>query len=80
MKIKDIAPNFWVLEEVETGRYDVNSDRRKPMKGDTRKPKLTLRGINKLKKLRATKEMEMVNKQELMSTMYGLPDESSDMA
>lgn len=39
---------------------------------DTRKPKLTLRMINRLKKIRSTKNLEMAKKQELLGIMYGL--------
>lgn len=46
---------------------------------DIRKPKLTLRMLNKLKKLRATNELENVKKESLLSVMYGAsPDEDSE--
>lgn len=39
---------------------------------DTRKPTLTLRMVNRLKKIRSTKNLEMVKKQELLGIMYGI--------
>ena len=38
---------------------------------DTRKPKLTLKMINRLKKIRATKDLEMVKKEQFLGVMYG---------
>lgn len=43
-----------------------------PNLGDTRKPKLTLKMINRLKKIRSTKNLEMVKKQGLLGVMYGI--------
>ena len=37
-----------------------------------RKPKLTLKMINRLKKIRSTKNLEMAKKQDLLGIMYGL--------
>lgn len=38
---------------------------------DERKPKLTLKMLNRLKKIRSTKNLEMSKKQELLGIMYG---------
>lgn len=38
----------------------------------TRKPRLTLKMINRLKKIRSTKNLEMAKKQDLLGIMYGL--------
>lgn len=44
---------------------------------DTRKPKLTLKHINKLKKIQAIRQMDGIRRQELLSVMYGAPSEDS---
>lgn len=86
MRISDIAPKFWVFEEEEKNdnqenplnRYDSKNDNSKATDGDTRKPRLTLRAINKLKKIRAAKELEMAQKKELLGVMYGQPAGDGD--
>lgn len=61
-------------EEPDTSLYDPNEDHiRKANLDDTRKPSLTLRMINKLKKMRASKKLEHTNKQEFLGIMYGKP-------
>lgn len=76
MRIGDINPNYKLYErEINVGFYDVEQDKKKPIRTDTRKPKLTLRNINRLKKIRATKEIEMAQKKDLLGVMYGLPEE-----
>lgn len=53
--------------------YDPNQDSLgAPNMGDTRKPKLTLKMVNRLKKIRSTKNLEMSKKQDLLGIMYGL--------
>lgn len=52
--------------------YDANEDAiGAPNMGDTRKPKLTLKMVNRLKKIRSTKNLEMSKKQDLLGIMYG---------
>ena len=61
------------------GRYDPSEDKITQQDiGDTRKPKLTLRMINRLKKIRSTKNLEMAKKQELLGIMYGNPAGGED--
>lgn len=45
--------------------------------GDIRKPKLTLAMLNKLKKIRATNDLESAKKESLLGIMYGMPEEDS---
>ena len=40
---------------------------------DLRKPKLTLRHINKLRKMREAKKLDMVEREKFWATMYGNP-------
>jgi len=44
---------------------------------DTRKPKLTLKHINKLKKIQAVRQLDYIKRQSLLSVMYGAPAEDS---
>lgn len=42
---------------------------------DTRKDRLTLRDLNRLKKLRAFRKLEMLKRQDTLSMIYGQPSE-----
>lgn len=67
------------LEQRDLGRYDLSQDaveRQNP--GDTRKPRLTLRKINRLKKIRATKDLENAKQENLLGIMYGIDSNSDD--
>jgi hypothetical protein len=60
-------------DQEDVGFYDPQSDDlNKHRLGDTRKPTLTLKMVNRLKKIRSTKNLEMVKKQELLGIMYGI--------
>jgi hypothetical protein len=60
-------------DQEEVGFYNPEEDAINGHKlGDTRKPSLTLRMINRLKKIRSTKNLEMIKKQELLGIMYGV--------
>lgn len=57
-------------------RYDPEEDtlnKRNLM--DTRKNKLTLKMINKLKKMRVAKNIENINKKKILGIMYSAPAE-----
>jgi hypothetical protein len=45
---------------------------------DARKPRLTLRHINRLKKIRAMSNLENVKKSSVISAMYGIPKEENN--
>lgn len=63
--------------EVSTGYYDPTSDSMGIRKmSDTRKPLLTLRKINRLKKMRALRQLDDLKRQDLLSVMYAVPDEA----
>jgi len=58
---------------------DPNEDRlHKADPDDTRKPKLTLRQINKLKKIRATNDLENAKKDSILGVMYGIPEDDGE--
>jgi hypothetical protein len=46
---------------------------------NTRKPTLTLATLNKLKKIRANRKLNVLARRETMQKMYGIPDESSSI-
>lgn len=73
MKIFELAQ-----DDVSTGYYDPNQDSLNGRElGDTRKPVLTLRAINKLKKMRALQQLENIKRQDLLGIMYGQPDDAA---
>lgn len=44
---------------------------------DTHKPKLTLKHLNKLKKIQAVRKLDYIKRQSLLSVMYGAPSDDS---
>lgn len=73
MKLVELAQ-----DEIETGYYDPAEDRierRNP--GDTRKPVLTLRKLNRLKKMRALHTLDDMKRQDLLGVMYGIPEDNA---
>ena len=68
-----------VRDQDENTRYDPSEDEITGRSlDDTRKPKLTLKMVNRLKKIRSTKNLEMTKKQELLGIMYGLGGAGAD--
>jgi hypothetical protein len=67
-------------DKISDGHVDDQASRYEPQQDefskqnftDSRKPKLTLRMINRLKKIRSSKELEMTKKQGLLGIMYGI--------
>jgi hypothetical protein len=61
--------------DAEFGYYNPNADHvHGKQLGQTRAPKLTLRALNRLKKMRALKKMENMQRQDLLQAMYGQPE------
>lgn len=63
--------------DLNTAMYDPARDKidaRLPT--DTRKTKLTLRHLNRLKKLRALERLEDMKRQDLLGIMYAIPDDA----
>jgi hypothetical protein len=56
---------------------DVNNKR---TLSDTRKPRLTLRHINKLRKMREAKKLEMADGESNYASMYGMPEEDTSQS
>lgn len=61
-------------DKEELGMFDPAEDKieRRTM-DDSRKPKLTLRHLNRLKKIRATRKLDLLKKESLLGLMYGKP-------
>jgi hypothetical protein len=58
------------------GLYDPRFDELNTRhKNQQRKQKLTLQKLNRLKKIRAVKKLEMIKRQKLYSVIYGKPKE-----
>jgi hypothetical protein len=73
MKLFELAQDD-VWNDAANGHYDPNADKiNNRSLGDTRKEKLTLRKINKLKKMRALDRMENLKREDLLAVMYGEP-------
>lgn len=69
---------FVTPEEASTGYYDPAQDKStKRMPDDTRKARVQLRDLNRLKKMRAQKKLENLKREDLLSIMYGAPDDES---
>lgn len=61
------------------GYYDPNADKVNTRNiTDTRKHKLTLRDLNKLKKLRALRRLDALKQQDVMAVIYGAPSGDDD--
>ena len=62
------------LMEVKPGFVDLQSDEfHKAKKMDTRRPRLTLEHLGKLRKMREIRKMEMEERKELYSKIYQRP-------
>ena len=63
---------FLSQDDIATGYYDPAEDKvTKRELNDTRKPKLTLKHLNKLKKMRALRMLEKLKREDLLDIMYG---------
>lgn len=67
MRAEELDPNF------STNNNDHFMQRRLK---DSRKPMITLRVLNKLKRMRAAKDLENMTRNDFLQTIYGLPDET----
>jgi hypothetical protein len=62
--------------DISTGYYDPARDEvNRASLRDTRKPKLTLRDLNRLKKMRALQQLERLKREDLLAVMYAAPEE-----
>lgn len=64
------------MQAEEIGFTDPAQDRFSQRKAsDSRKPRITLSHLNRLKKMRAAKDLETLMRQDLMQLMYSAPEE-----
>lgn len=64
------------MQAQEIGYTDINQDQYSQRQlDDSRKPKITLAHLNRLKKMRAARDLETLMKQDLLQLMYGAPQE-----
>lgn len=67
---------FLDQNDYATAYYDPTKDevnRRVP--NDTRKPRLFLRHLNRLKRIRALNKLENLKREDLLGVMYAVPEE-----
>lgn len=65
-----------IKDNQRSGHYDPSSDEYGMAElGDTRRPTLTLRHLNKLKKMRASRKLDMLRNRDLLKVMYGMSSE-----
>lgn len=63
-----------LLELYESGAYDPSEDKiAKREISNTRKPILTLNHINKLRKMRESKKLDLAQRKKFWTKMYGTP-------
>lgn len=63
---------FFNAEEIEGAYYDPDADRiNKRIPNDTRKPIITLKILNRLKKIQALRRLENLKREDLLGIMYG---------
>jgi len=66
------------MQAEEIGYTDPAQDKFTQRKmSDSRKPKITLAHLNRLKKMRAAKDLETLMRQDLMQLMYSAPTEEA---
>jgi len=77
MKYSDIIQEDLMTDlEQNYGRYDPEEDTvHKQELHNTRKAKLTLRIVNRMKKIRSTKRLEMAQQQDILGLMFGAPED-----
>lgn len=63
-----------VLDIYENSAYDPAEDRLNKRSDDTRKPKLTLKHLNKLRKMREFKKLDMKEREDFWQVIYGVPE------
>jgi hypothetical protein len=67
-------------QDLETALYDPSQDEvSNRVPNDTRKPVITLRHLNRLKRIRALNKLEGLKREDLLGVMYAPPEEPGDM-
>ena len=64
--------------EIDMGYQDVGKDKfTQAQSYDTRKPRMSLRNLNKLKKMRAAQDLENHMRMDTLEIIYGTPEEEA---
>jgi len=66
-----------LFEAVGDSMYDPTDDKTAYKLNDTRRPKLTLRHLNKLRKYREFKQSEMAQRDAIVAIVYQTPEENT---
>lgn len=67
---------FLDQQDYATALYDPAKDEvNKRVPNDTRKPRLFLRHLNRLKRVRALNKLENLKREDLLGVMYSVPEE-----
>lgn len=69
ISLNGILKEYYEPELDDYGKAELN---------DTRRPRLTLRHLNKLRKVRELRRMEQANHKEFVKAMYGSSGEEGD--
>ena len=68
---------YELFESPQQGMYNAEEDQRRYALNDTRKPKVTLKQLNKLKKYREFRKAQDEERNDVVSTVYAVPDEGA---
>ena len=69
MRAEDIDPSYQDNDEDMIQQRHIH---------DSRKPAITLKVLNKLKKMRAAKDLENLQRGDFMQIIYGIPEEQPE--
>ena len=71
---------FLDQQDLATAIYDPSQDQvSNRVPNDTRKPVITLRHLNRLKRIRALNKLEGLKREDLLGVMYAPPEEPGGM-
>jgi hypothetical protein len=70
MHLRDLMEN---TEKVPDQRYDAKDDESVQRPDDTRKVRLTLEQINKLRRMQEVRKIEQKKQEDFFKTIYGAP-------
>jgi hypothetical protein len=65
-------------QDLDAGYYDPADDKYNQIRlDDTRQPRVTLKHLNRLKKMRAARQLENLVRRDTLEIMYSQPDEGA---
>ena len=69
-----------LFEDFNSSMYDVENDKRVAHLQDTRKPRITLRHLHKLRKYHEFRDAQDQRREDIVSTVYKAPAESNPVS